>query len=267
MFKEKLLLGQYYPADSPVHSLNGRSKIIAAFSYMISLFIVDNWLGWGIMTAMALLLVIASRLPFSAIIRGLKIIFVFCAFTLLMNVFFYPGHVVFSWGFISISKEGVLYGFAMSLRLLLLVLAGSLLTLTTKPLELTDAAESLLKPLRLLRVPTHEIAMMMGIALRFIPTIMEEFQRIALAQKARGASVSRGGIVRRLKAFIPMLIPLFVSAFRRAEDLAVAMEAKCYRGGAGSTKWKICPWRTGDTILVIFACALFAGAIVYRNLG
>ncbi|MBQ1501776.1 MAG: energy-coupling factor transporter transmembrane protein EcfT, partial [Firmicutes bacterium] len=246
--------------------LNAAAKIIAAIVYMVVLFIVNTWVAWGILTAAALAVVIVAKLPFSAVWRGMKIIFVFCIFTLLINLFFYPGDPLLTIGFIKITKNGVYYGLAMSLRLLLLVLFGSLLTLTTKPMELTDAMESLLKPLRLLHVQTHEAAMMLSIALRFIPTILEEFDRIVLAQRARGATVSQGNIFRRIKAFIPMLVPLFVAAFRRAEDLATAMEAKCYQGGAGRTKWHVAAWRTCDTLTVLLSCAVFAGAIVYRSM-
>ena len=266
MFKEKLLLGQYYPADSPIHHLNAAAKIIAALVYMVVLFIVNTWQGWAVLTAAAVAIVIVSKLPLSAIWRGLKVILVFCILTVILNIFFYPGEPIFTLGFIKVSRAGIFYGFIMGLRLLLLVLLASILTLSTKPMELTDATESLLKPLTVIRVPVHEIAMMMSIALRFIPTILEEFDRIVLAQKARGAAVSQGNIFRRMKSFVPMLIPLFVAAFRRAEELATAMESKCYRGGDGRTKWHVAPWRVRDTVTVILSAAVLAGSIVYRSL-
>lgn len=266
MFKERLLIGQYFAADSPIHRLNARVKILAALIYMIALFIVDDWWGWGFLTTLAILVTGVSRIPLKALWRGLKIIVIFCLITVALNLFIYPGEEIFRWGVLSISREGLVYGLAMGLRLLLLVLFASLLTLTTTPIALTDALEQLLAPLRRIRVPAHEIAMMMSIALRFIPTILEEFERIVLAQRARGAVVSRGSILKRAKAFIPMLIPLFISAFRRAEELAAAMEARCYRGGEGRSKWRVTPWRIRDTLVLIAFLLLFAGAIFYRTI-
>ena len=266
MIKERLLIGQYYAVDSPIHRLNARVKILATLIYMIALFVVNNWYGWGFMAVLAAVAVVVSRVPFKAIWRGLKVIVFFAVLTLVLNIFIYPGDVIWSWGFISVTKEGLLYGLAMGLRLLLLVLFASLLTLTTTPIDLTDGLESLLTPLRKIGVPAHEIAMVMSIALRFIPTILEEFDRIILAQKARGASISQGSLRQRAKALIPMLIPLFVSSFRRAEDLADAMEAKCYRGGEGRTRWKVAPWRVSDTLVLLFFLLLLAGSIVMRSL-
>ena len=264
MIKERLLIGQYYPIESPIHRLNARVKIVATLIYMIALFVVNNWFGWGFLAVLAIAAVIASRVPFKAVWRGLKVIIFFAAITFLLNIFVHPGEELWSWGFISISREGLIYGLAMGLRLLLLVLFASLLTLTTTPIELTDGLESLLQPGRRIGIPAHEIAMVMSIALRFIPTILEEFDRIILAQRARGAAITKGNIFKRLKALLPMLVPLFVSSFRRAEELADAMEAKCYRGGSGRTKWKIAPWRGIDTVVLVFFVLLFAGSILSR---
>ena len=233
---------------------------------MIAIFVVNNWIGWGALTVLAIAAVIISRVPFKAVWRGLKIITFFALLTFVLNVFVYPGEPIWTWSFISISLEGIIYGLAMGLRLLLLVLFASLLTLTTTPIDLTDGLEGLLNPLRRIGVPAHEIAMVMSIALRFIPTILEEFDRIILAQRARGAGITKGNIFKRMKALIPMLIPLFVSAFRRAEDMADAMEAKCYRGGEGRTKWKIAPWRKCDTLVMIFFVLIFAGSILSRTI-
>jgi len=266
MFKETLIIGQYYPTASPIHELHGGGKIIASLVCMIVLFIVDTWYGWGAMALLAAGCIAAAHLPLAAVWRGLRVILIFCLFTLVFNVFFYPGDPLVEWGFITITGQGISYGFAMSLRLILLVLFGSLLTLTTKPTALTDAIEGLMAPLRLFGVHTQDIAMMIGIAIRFIPTVMEEFRRIVLAQRARGAGVSQGNIFRRAKAFIPMLVPLFVASFRRAEELASAMDAKCYRGGEKRSKWKRAPWRGRDTFTVVFSVLLLAGAIVYRVL-
>lgn len=266
LFKERLLIGQYYPADSPIHRLNAKAKILATLIYMIAIFVVNNWYGWGAMTVLTVAAVVTSRVPFSAVWRGLKIIIFFALLTLALNSFVYPGEQVWDWGFASVSLEGFIYGLAMALRLLLLVIFASLLTLTTAPIALTDGLEGLLKPFRRIGVPAHEIAMVMSIAMRFIPTILEEFDRIILAQRARGAAVSQGNLLKRIRALIPMLVPLFVSAFHRAEEMADAMEAKCYHGGAGRTKWKITPWRPCDTLLLLLFILLLAAAIFSRSL-
>lgn len=264
LIKERLLIGQYYPVDSPIHRLNAKCKLLATLVYMIAIFVVNNWWGWGALAVLAIAAVIISHVPFKAVWRGLKVILFFAVVTFLLNVFVYPGETIWSWGFLSVSLEGIIYGLAMGLRLLLLVLFASLLTLTTTPIDLTDGLEGLLSPFRRIGVPAHEIAMVMSIALRFIPTILEEFDRIILAQRARGAAITKGNIFKRMKALIPMLIPLFVSAFRRAEDMADAMEAKCYRGGAGRTKWKVASWRSCDTVVLIFFVLFFAGSIISR---
>ena len=258
MFKERVLLGQYYPVASPVHRLTAQTKIIVTLLYMVTLFMVNDWFGWGGMAAIFLVTVILSRVPVSALWRGLKVIAIFCALTVILNFFLYPGDtVLWHWRSLTLSLESISYGFAMGLRLLLLVAFASLLTLTTKPLELTDGLERVLKPLRYIKVPAHEIAMMMSIALRFIPTILEEFDRIILAQKARGAKIGKGKLLQRISVFVPLLVPLFVASFRRAEDLAQAMEAKCYCGGEGRTKWKVVVWKRADTLtLVVFGCFL-----------
>ncbi|MEG1661435.1 MAG: energy-coupling factor transporter transmembrane component T, partial [Clostridiales bacterium] len=233
MFKEKLLIGEYYATSSPVHELNAVTKLMVSFLYMISLFIADNWWGWGSLTVVAVVVVGCSRIPLKALWRGLKLIFIFCLITMIFNFFLYPGEPIWSWGILKLSREGISYGLAMGLRLFLLVGFASLLTLTTKPIALTDGLEKILTPLKRIGVPAHEIAMMMSIALRFIPTILEEFDRIVLAQRARGASISKGNLFQRCAAMIPLLVPLLVAAFRRADDLAQAMEAKCYSGGTG----------------------------------
>lgn len=266
MFKERLLIGQYYPINSPVHRLNGRVKIIVTLIYMIALFIVDDWWGWGGFALLAASSILVSRIPFKAIWRGMKIIVVFAIITFVLNIFIYPGEAIFSLGSLTVTQEGLIHGFAMSLRLLLLVLFASLLTLTTRPIVLTDAMEQLLTVLPRFKIKAHEIAMMMSIALRFIPTILEEFDRIVLAQRARGAIISQGNIFKRAKSFIPMLVPLFISAFRRAEDLANAMEARCYRGGEGRSKWRVIPWRTWDTVVLVAFFLILAAAIVSRIL-
>lgn len=266
MFKEKVLLGQYYPTASPVHRLHACGKLIVVFLYMAALFVVNSWLGWGVLTGVCLLTVLLSRVPLRALWRGLKLILIFALLTVVINAFFYGGeHVLWQWRSLCLTTEGVSWGLAMGLRLLLLVAFASLLTLTTTPIALTDGLEDLLSPLRRLHVPAHEIAMMMSIALRFIPMILEEFDRLLLAQRARGANIGgRGRLDKRLLSFVPLLVPLFVAALRRAEDLAQAMEAKCYQGGEGRTRWKLQPWRFCDTLTLMLFCLLLAAAIAQR---
>jgi|WetSurMetagenome_2_1015567.scaffolds.fasta_scaffold159903_2 energy-coupling factor transport system permease protein len=266
MLKERLLIGQYYAADSLIHRLNAAVKIIATMIYLVVLFVVDDWWGWGALALLAVTAVIISRVPWRALWRGLKLIAVIAVFTMLLNIFLYPGEALWSWGPLTFSLEGLSNGLAMGLRLILLVLFASLMTLTTTPIALTDGLEQLLKPLKIIGVPAQEIAMMMTIALRFIPTILEEFDRIALAQRARGAIIGEGNLLRRISSAIPLLVPLFISAFRRAEDLAAAMEARCYRGGAGRSKWRQAPWRAADTAVLAAFVFIFAGSIVYRVL-
>lgn len=267
MIKEKLLIGQYYAVDSPIHRLNALSKLIASIIYMITLFIADNWWGWGFMAVIAVASVLVSHIPFSAMWRGLKVIFIFCLITMIFNIFLYPGEPIWSWWILKLSWQGISYGLAMALRLFLLVAFASLLTLTTTPIELTDGLEKLLLPLRKIGVPAHEIAMMMSIALRFIPTILEEFDRIVLAQKARGANLGKGNIIQRSAAMVPLLVPLLVAAFRRAEDLAQAMEAKCYHGSEGRSRWKRAVWHKADTWLMIFFVLMAGIMILVRVVG
>lgn len=263
MMRDSLLIGQYYPVDSPIHRLDARSKILGSLCYMTALFVGKGWSVYGFMAVVFALTLILSRVPLKAVLRGLKLIFIFCLITVILNAFFYPGDVLWQWHFLTLTKDGIVQGLAMGLRLLLLVAFASLLTLTTAPLELTDGIESLLKPLRRIGVPAHEIAMMMSIALRFIPTILEEFDRIVLAQRARGSSLAQGNLMQRIAAMLPLLVPLFVAAFRRAEELAQAMEAKCYRGGEGRTRWKQVRWSAGDTVfLALFALILVVMVIL-----
>ena len=267
MFKEKLLLGQYYPASSPVHRLCAPAKILITLIYMIALFVAYDWWGWLALAGVGLLVIALSRVPLAALWRGMKLIVLFAVLTMVLNTLFYPGETLWwSWRSLRVTAEGLSYGAAMALRLLLLVAVASLLTLTTTPIMLCDGLETLLTPFSRLGVPAHEIAMMTSIALRFIPTILEEFDRIMLAQRSRGADVGHGNLLQRLAAFVPLLVPLFVAAFRRAEDLAQAMEAKCYHGAAGRTRWKVAKWQRRDTLALSLFLLLLAAAIVGRVL-
>lgn len=231
-----ITLGQYYQTESPIHRLDPRTKIIATMVFIIELFIVDNFIGFGI-SALALgAVIMISKVPPRYIVRGLKPILLILFFTFALNMFMVRGEVIWQFYFLKITKEGVITAVFMAIRLVLLIIGSSMLTLATRPISLTDGMESLMTPLKKIGVPTHEIAMMMTIALRFIPTLLEETDKIMKAQQARGADFESGGLIKKAKSLIPVLVPLFVSAFRIALDLAMAMEARCYRGGENRTR-------------------------------
>lgn len=256
-----ITIGQYYPADSVLHRLDPRVKITGTLVYIVSLFLVKNLWGY-LIAALALAAVIhISKVPFGYIVKGLKAVVILLLFTVCFNLFLTSGTPIFEWKFIHITREGLSLAFSMAVRLTLLILGSSLMTFTTTPNELTDGIESLLSPLKKLHVPVHEVAMMMSIALRFIPILLEETDKIMKAQQARGADFESGGIIKRAKAMIPILVPLFISAFRRAGDLAMAMEARCYRGGAGRTKMKPLHYRKRD-VGAWFALAVFVTVII-----
>lgn len=231
-----ITLGQYYPGNSWIHRLDPRVKIMATLLFIIELFVVDNFVGFFIAAVVLSLVVKMSKVPLSYILKGLKPIILIMAFTFCINIFMVDGEILWQLGFLKITREGIRMAMFMGIRLVLLIIGTSLLTLCTKPINLTDGIERLLKPFNYIGVPTHEIAMMMSIALRFIPTLLEETDKIMKAQKARGADFETGNIINRAKSLIPILVPLFVSAFRIAQDLAMAMEARCYRGGKNRTR-------------------------------
>ena len=232
-----ITIGQYIPGDSVVHLLDPRMKIIITIMLITSLFLIGKFIGFAFFLVYVASIIYIARLPLKKIIKGLKPILFLVLLTLLLHVFLTKGgEVYWQWRFISIEAEGVFTGFFMVSRIILLIMFTSLLTLTTSPLQLTDGIEYLLKPLKRFGVPASELAMMMTIALRFIPTLLEEAEKIMKAQKARGADFESGNIIKRAKSLIPLLVPLFISAFRRADDLALAMEARCYRGGEGRTR-------------------------------
>ncbi|MFZ2537278.1 MAG: energy-coupling factor transporter transmembrane component T [Oscillospiraceae bacterium] len=231
-------IGQYFPGKSAIHKMDPRVKIILTFSYIIMLFLVKNALGFLIAIAFLLLVIFIAKIPVRAIFKSVKPILPLIIFTSVLNMFFITGTPIFHWWIFTITSEGLSIAIIMSIRIVCLIIGSSLLTYTTSPIALTDAIERLLKPLKYIKFPVHEMAMMMTIALRFIPTLIEETDKIMSAQKARGADLETGGLVKRAKALIPILIPLFVSAFRRAEELALAMECRCYRGGEGRTRMK-----------------------------
>ena len=257
-----ITLGQYYPANSPIHALDPRPKIIATLLFIIELFIVDNFIGFAVCAAVLAAVIIVSKVPLGFIMRGLKPILFILFFTFALNIFMVKGEVIWEWGFLHITREGVRIAVFMAIRLVLLIIGSSMLTLTTKPLSLTDGIERLLSPLSRFRFPSHEIAMMMSIALRFIPTLLEETDKIMKAQQARGADFESGGLVKRARALIPVLVPLFVSAFRIAQDLAMAMEARCYRGGENRTRMNEMKLRRRDYIAFILEAVFLVLIII-----
>lgn len=251
-----ITLGQYYQADSMIHKLDPRTKLIGIFVYIMSLFIYKNIYVYLLAFAFLSMVIGASKVPLKFMLRGMKPIIMLLLFTAVFNVFLVKGEVIASFWILEITKEGLINAGYMVFRLIMLVLSSSVLTLTTTPNNLTDGLESLMKPLSYIKVPVHEIAMMMSIALRFIPILLEETDKIMKAQLARGADFESGNIIKKTKSLIPILVPLFISSFRRANDLAMAMEARCYRGGDGRTKMKPLRYKGRDygtlTILIIY---------------
>ncbi|MBE6022493.1 MAG: energy-coupling factor transporter transmembrane protein EcfT [Cellulosilyticum sp.] len=244
-----ITIGQYYPSGSPIHKLDPRTKILVTFAYIIGLFLINQFIGYVFVAACFYGVVKVSKVPLKFMLKGLKSIMFILLFTVVLNVFFTTtGNEIWSWGFLKVTDDGLIIAAKMGIRLALLIVGSSLLTLTTSPIELTDGIESLLSPFRKIGVPAHEIAMMMSIALRFIPILLEETDKIMKAQMARGADFESGNIIQRAKAMIPIMVPLFISAFRRAEELAMAMEARCYRGGVGRTRLNSLIYKKGDYI-------------------
>jgi energy-coupling factor transport system permease protein len=243
-----ITLGQYYPVDSVIHRLDPRVKLLATLIYLISIFVMNSFTGYLIAALVLAVLVKLSRVPFRFMTRGLKSIIIVLLISVSFNLFLTPGTELVRFGFLRITREGLRIALMMGVRLILLVLGSSLMTLTTTPNQLTDGLEKGLGILKRVGVPVHEIAMMMSIALRFIPILVEETDKIMKAQQARGADFESGNIIQRAKAMVPILVPLFISAFRRANDLAMAMEARCYRGGEGRTKMKPLHYERRDRI-------------------
>lgn len=237
MALKDITLGQYFPGHSFVHKLDPRTKLLAVVLYIVALFLAKSFLTYGIMFLLLAVSIAISKVPLKSIVRGLKPVVFIVVFTAILNLFYTPGdHVLVKIWILTIKLEGVFNAFFMVVRILMLIAGTFLLTYTTSPILLTDALESLLGPLKKIKVPVHELAMIMSIALRFIPTLIEETDKIMSAQRARGADFESGNLIQRAKALIPLLVPLFISAFRRADELAVAMECRCYHGGEGRTR-------------------------------
>lgn len=258
--------GQYYPAKSFVHSLDPRTKLLFLIAYIVAIFIADTFYGMILCALVLAVTVIAARVPFGSVLRSVKGILFILIITSLLNLFFHGGEHLLTpenW-VIKIYREAIVYTVFLLLRLFLLVMASAVLTLTTTPVRLTDGIESLLTPLKLIKFPVHELALIMSIALRFIPTLIDETNRIIAAQKARGADFESGNIIKRIKAVVPILIPLLISAFRRAEELGDAMDARCYSGSKNRTKYKKLTFGWRDLVAAILCAALIAGVVLFN---
>ena len=258
--------GQYYPAKSFVHSLDPRTKLLFLIAYIVAIFIADTFYGMILCALVLAVTVIAARVPFGSVLRSVKGILFILIITSLLNLFFHGGEHLLTpenW-VIKIYREAIVYTVFLLLRLFLLVMASAVLTLTTTPVRLTDGIESLLTPLKWIKFPVHELALIMSIALRFIPTLIDETNRIIAAQKARGADFESGNIIKRIKAVVPILIPLLISAFRRAEELGDALDARCYSGSKNRTKYKKLTFGWRDLVAAILCAALIAGVVLFN---
>lgn len=262
-----ITLGQYFPGDSLAHRLDPRTKLILTVIYIVGLFCAKSFLSYGLMAALLVAGVKVSGVKPKALVRGLKpILFIIC-FTAVLNLFYTPGQELVHFWIFKITKEGIFTAFFMVLRITMLIMGTFLLTYTTSPIALTDGMETLLNPLKKLKVPVHELAMMMSIALRFIPTLIDETDKIMSAQRARGADFESGSLMDKAKALVPILVPLFISAFRRADELAVAMECRCYHGGEGRTKLHVLRYQTRDYLVLAGYAAVLAGVLALARFG
>ena len=263
---DKLLFGRYIQGDSYVHKMDPRAKLIGAFYFIIVIFLANNWMTYLAMTLFTILCVYLSDIPFKVFLNGVKPLIWLIAFTVVLQVLFTTGgETYFSWGIINITSFGLLNGAFIFMRFVLIIFMSTLLTLTTMPLSLTDAIETLLGPLKRFKMPVHEIALMLSIALRFVPTLMDEATKIMNAQRARGVDFGEGNIIQQMKAVTPILVPLFVSSFNRADELANAMEARGYQGGEGRTKYRQLHWQNRDTMAMISFGLLTVLLIVLRG--
>ena len=263
-----ITLGQYFPGDTLIHKLDPRTKLLCVILYIVALFNAKGPLTYGIMIAVLAVCILISRVEWKALTRGLKPVYFIVAFTAIMNMFFTNGTPVADvWLVRHITWEGIIAAVQMVLRIVMLIMGTFLMTYTTSPIALTDGLEHLLSPLKKLRFPVHELAMMMSIALRFIPTLIEETDKIMSAQKARGADFESGNIFQRAKALVPILVPLFISAFRRADELATAMECRCYHGGEGRTRLHVLHFASRDYLALVLGAVITAAVIILARLG
>ena len=262
-----ITLGQYFPGSSPIHRLDPRAKLLAMICYIVALFLGEWFATYALLLLVLAAVVKVSTVKPRALVRGLKPVVFILVFTAVLNIFYTPGEPLASFWIFTITKQGVLHAFFMVVRIIMLITCTFLLTYTTSPLALTDALESLLGPLKKIRVPVHELSMMMSIALRFIPTLIEETDKIMSAQRARGADFESGNLIQRAKALLPLLVPLFISAFRRADELATAMECRCYHGGKGRTRLRQLKYKAADYVTLLLFLAIAVGVGVLGHFG
>ena len=269
MALKDITLGQYFPGKTIIHRLDPRTKLIGTIAYIVALFLAANVVSYAILMVVLAALIAISKVGLKSILRGMKPIFVIIVITAILNLFFTPGQgePLVAFGIITIYAEGIRSAVFMILRIMMLITCTFLLTYTTSPIMLTDGLEKLLSPLKAIKVPIHELAMMMSIALRFIPTLIEETDKIMCAQKARGADFDTGNLIQKAKALVPLLVPLFISAFRRADELAVAMECRCYHGGEGRTKLHVLKYQRRDYVALAGGAVILALVVVLRRLG
>ncbi len=260
-----ITLGQFMPGDSFIHKMDARAKILLLISYIVFIFLCFNFVSLGVMAIFTVLVILLTKISFIKYIKSLRVILFVIILTGILNLFYGTGEVLWEWWKIKITTGGLSNYIFVVVRISMLMMISSALTYTTSPTDLTDAIEKLLKPLTIFHIQVHEIAMMMTIALRFIPVLLEETDKIMNAQKARGADMESGSILHRVKALIPVLIPLFVSSFRRANDLAMAMECRCYNGGNNRTRMKVLHYTVLDLIALVFSLVMFTGVILCNN--
>ena len=263
-----ITLGQYFPGQSVIHRLDPRTKLIMLVVYIVALFLAESWVSYGLMLVFLVTVIWLSTIPLKSILRGMKPLVMILIFTGVLNLFFtQEGEVIFHFWILTVTTGGLTRAVMMMSRILMLITGTFLLTYTTSPIALTDGLESLMKPLKKIGIPVHELSMMMCIALRFIPTLIEETDKIMCAQKARGADFETGSLMDRAKALIPILVPLFISAFRRADELATAMECRCYQGGEGRTKMKLLRYHREDFLAYGVGAVLLIAVIVLKSMG
>lgn len=261
-----LIIGQYVPLDSLIHRMDPRSKLTAVFLSIIIIFLANNWVTYGLISLFCLAAVILSKIPLVFLYRGLRSILFIILLAFILNLMFTSGGpVLLEWGWFRVTAGGLVQSVFISIRLLIIVVLTTLLTLTTSPLEITDGLETMLQPLKKMKLPVHEFALMMSISLRFIPTLLQETEKIIKAQAARGSDITSGSLKSRVKALVPLLVPLFVGAFKRAEDLAMAMEARGYHGDQGRTRFRELCWARRDTLMMAATAVLTVLLIVLRS--
>ncbi len=263
---DKLLFGRYIHRDSFIHKMDPRAKLLGAFYFIVIIFLANNWGTYAVMALFTFLCVSLSGIPFKVFLNGVKPLIWLISFTVLLQIFFTTGgETYFSWGILNVTSFGLINGAFIFVRFVLIIFMSTLLTLTTMPLSLTDAIEALLNPLKKINLPVHEIALMLSIALRFVPTLMDEATKIMNAQRARGVDFGEGNVIQQMKAVTPILVPLFVSSFERADELANAMEARGYQGGEGRTKYRLLNWQGRDTVAMLGFVALTVVLFFLRN--